>query len=169
MKAELYPIPDVPAGRLAILPRPRAGDWLADEAAAWAEAGLAIVVSLLEDEEITELGLEDEEKCCAEARLRFVRFPIPDRGTPESREGFTALVATLLAEMRQDRYVGVHCRMGLGRSTILAACLLVGLGVPVTTAWSAIERGRGRPVPETPEQRTWVERWATWQAKESAV
>ena len=35
-------------GRLGILPRPRGGDWLRDETMAWREAGLDVVVSLLE-------------------------------------------------------------------------------------------------------------------------
>jgi protein-tyrosine phosphatase len=160
VKAELYPIPDVPQGRLAILPRPRAGDWLADEVAAWHAAGIEIVVSLLEDEEIAELDLADEEACCSTAGLRFQRFPIPDRGTPESRESFTALVTLLVAELRQGRSIGVHCRMGVGRSGTLAACLLIALGLPVNAAWTLVERGRGLPVPDAPEQRTWVERWA---------
>jgi hypothetical protein len=36
------------AGRLAIVPRPRAGDWLDDEIAAWRAEGIDLVVSLLE-------------------------------------------------------------------------------------------------------------------------
>lgn len=160
MRTELYPIPDVPTGRVAILPRPRAGDWLADEVAAWRAVGVEVVVSLLDDDEITELGLADEEACCSGWGLRFVRFPIPDRGTPEARAAFTALVTSLVAELRQGRYVGVHCRMGIGRSGLLAACLLVALGATTADAWAAVERGRGRPVPDTQEQRAWAERWA---------
>jgi hypothetical protein len=37
-------------GRLAIAARPRAGDWLVDEVAAWRAAGIDLVVSLLEPE-----------------------------------------------------------------------------------------------------------------------
>src|SRR5262249_61758505 len=51
VRAELYPIADCPTGRLAIMPRPRAGDWLDDEAASWRRHGLGLVVSLLEDAE----------------------------------------------------------------------------------------------------------------------
>src|SRR5438874_882122 len=39
MRAEIYPIAGVPFGRLAIMPRPRAGDWLPDEVASWRGAG----------------------------------------------------------------------------------------------------------------------------------
>lgn len=76
MRAEMYPIPDCLAGRLAIMPRPRAYDWLDDEAVSWRMKGLDIVVSLLEDDEVAELGLTDEPKACERAGLRFVRFRI---------------------------------------------------------------------------------------------
>ena len=38
-------------GRIAILPRPRGGDWLDDEVRDWSRAGLNIVVSLLTSDE----------------------------------------------------------------------------------------------------------------------
>lgn len=57
VRAEMYPIADCPAGRLAIMPRPRAGDWLEDEAQSWRRQGLDVVVSLLEDNEVAELDL----------------------------------------------------------------------------------------------------------------
>jgi len=46
--------------RLAIMPRPRAGDWLDDEIAGWKADGIDIVVSLLEANEVYELGLSQE-------------------------------------------------------------------------------------------------------------
>jgi hypothetical protein len=42
----MYPIADRPSRRLAIMPRPRAGDWLEDEAISWRRQGLDTVVSL---------------------------------------------------------------------------------------------------------------------------
>jgi hypothetical protein len=40
---------DLPAGvRLAIMPRPRAGDWLDAEIAGWGAEGIGVIVSLLE-------------------------------------------------------------------------------------------------------------------------
>jgi hypothetical protein len=69
-----------PPGRLAIVPRPRAGDWLGDEIAGWRAAGIDLVVSLLEPEEAAELGLQDEAGLCRQNTIEFVSFPIPDRG-----------------------------------------------------------------------------------------
>ena len=56
---------DLPAGvRLAIMPRPRAGDWLDDEVAGWRAEGIDVIVSLLEAGEVRELGLRREAGLC---------------------------------------------------------------------------------------------------------
>jgi protein-tyrosine phosphatase len=160
MQAECYLIPDVPSGRLAIMPRPRAGDWLPDEIASWKRLGLEVIVSVLEDAEIIELGLEEEEALCGQAGLELLRFPIPDRGVPASREGFTALIRTLVEHLRQGRNVGIHCRVGLGRSAVVAACVLVRLGRGLDAAWASIQQARRLSVPDTIEQCEWVAWWA---------
>lgn len=159
VRAVLFPIAGCLAGRLAVMPRPRAGDWLADEAASWRRQGLDTVVSLLEDAEVVELGLEDEPAACERAGMRFVRFAVPDRGVPGSRPAVSELVAALAAELRAGRGVGIHCRVGVGRSAALAVCVLAALGVPVESAWAAVERSRGLTVPDTPAQRAWVNDW----------
>ncbi|HEY1189828.1 MAG TPA: hypothetical protein VGE74_19420 [Gemmata sp.] len=159
MRAELYPIPECPAGRLAIMPRPRAGDWLEDEAASWRQQGLDTVVSLLEDAEIAELGLGAEPELCVRAGLRFVRFAIPDRGVPAHASAVSELVSDLVAELRAGRGVGIHCRIGVGRSASLAVCVLAALGVPAEAGWAAVQRSRGLAVPDTPAQKVWVAGW----------
>jgi protein-tyrosine phosphatase len=155
MKAEAYFIPEVGVGRLAIMPRPRAGDWLEDEVESWRDAGIDVVVSLLEDGEVAELGLRQEQELCERAGLTFLRLPIPDRGLPGSRRDVSRLVESLVEHLRAGRGVGIHCRVGVGRSALIAACVLTALGTPLEAAWSAIARARGLPVPDTPEQMAW--------------
>jgi hypothetical protein len=84
------------AGRLAIMARPRAGDWLDDEVSGWRMEGIDIVVSLLEPEEVSELGLQREAHLCEVHVMEFISFPIPDRGVPGSL-GEAAALARLLA------------------------------------------------------------------------
>jgi protein-tyrosine phosphatase len=155
----MYLIADCPSGRLAIMPRPRAGDWLEDEAHSWRRQGLDVVVSLLEDGEVAELGLADEAEACQRAGLRWVRFPVPDRGVPASESALSDLMTTLAAQLRAGLGVGIHCRIGVGRSACLAVCALAALGVPVETAWASVQRSRGLSVPDTPAQRAWVAKW----------
>jgi len=61
---------------------PRGADWLADEMRALSTWGIDTVVSMLTASEEYELGLEDERIAADDAGLRFVAFPVPDRGVP---------------------------------------------------------------------------------------
>ena len=155
-------IAEVPAGRLAVVrARPRAGDWLEDEVASWRESGLDLIVSLLQADEEIELGLENEAAVCERAGMRFIGFPIADRGVPVANAALSDLVAAIVSELQAGRGVGLHCRMGIGRSASLAVCVLAVLGLPIETTWSAVERARGLPVPDTAAQRAWVADWFT--------
>src|SRR6185503_14796863 len=79
LKTELYWIEGSWPGKLAIVPRPRGGDWLADEVQAWRQAGLDVMVSLLTQEENAELDLTQEAESSQTGGLQFIEFPIPDR------------------------------------------------------------------------------------------
>jgi protein-tyrosine phosphatase len=159
VRAQLYEISDCPHGRLAIVARPRAGDWLPDEAMSWHLQGLSVIISLLQDSEVAELGLESEAAECARAGLAFVRFPIPDRGLPESEASVSRLVSDVIARLRTNLSVGIHCRIGVGRSAMIATCVLAALGLPLELAWSAVGKARGLSVPDTQSQRAWVGTW----------
>lgn len=74
------------SGRLAIVPRPRGGDWLGEDVCSWQEAGLDVVVSLLTHDENTELELNREELLCRARGIQFYAYPIQDRGVPTSRK-----------------------------------------------------------------------------------
>jgi len=156
MRAEIYPIGGLPCGKLAIMPRPRAGEWLAGEIESLLESGVNCVVSLLESGEVSELGLQGEQHLCEQAGIEFLAFPIPDRGVPHDREGLRALVDSLAKRLREGRSVAIHCRIGVGRSALVAACVLAALGVSVESAWHSIQVARRQSVPDTPEQRAWV-------------
>lgn len=160
MKATLYRIEGPWPGRLAILPRPRGGDWLEDEIKAWKDAGIDQVVSALEPDEVSELNLEEEQKLCQANAIEWISFPVKDRGTPADTEKVTEIVRQVESRLAQGKGVGVHCRQGVGRSALLAACLLVLTGITAEEAFQRIATARGCSVPDTPEQREWVSRFA---------
>ena len=54
--------------------------------------------------------------------------------------------------------IGVHCRMGIGRSGMIAAGILMYFGKDADQAFSEVSLVRGRPVPDTQEQLEWVSR-----------
>jgi protein-tyrosine phosphatase len=66
----------------------------------------------------------------------------------------------ILDELWAGKTVAVHCRMGIGRSALIAACLLKSQGIGVDEAFAMISRARGFSVPDTEEQREWVQGFA---------
>jgi protein-tyrosine phosphatase len=120
------------------------------------------VVSLLEPEEVAELGLQDEARLCRENTIAFVSFPIPDRGVPPSWQAASDLARLLALQAGEGRTVAVHCRAGIGRSPVIAACALVQLGMNPDRAFEAIAKARGVAVPDTEHQREWVRTFADW-------
>jgi protein-tyrosine phosphatase len=143
--------------QLAIVPGPRGGDWLDDEMSALRQAGVAVVVSMLEEPEARDLGLEREGAAAKQAGLAFVSYPIPDRGVPKL-QSFLEFLAGLEKELANGKRIGVHCRGCIGRSSVVAASLLIRSGIPVEDVWKRIEVARGCPVPDTMEQLEWVQR-----------
>ncbi len=156
MQAKLYWITAAPQGRLAIMPRPRAGEWLADELASLKSSGIDVVASLLTDDEVAELDLHHEPKLCREIGLTFVSHPIVDRNVPKSSDDFLAFTDQIQAYLSDDGGVAVHCRMGIGRSSLVASCLLMKSGFSVANAFASISRDRGMDVPDTQAQIEWV-------------
>ena len=71
------------------------------------------------------------------------------------------IVEELDAELRKGINVVIHCRQGVGRSGLVGACLLVTTGLESQIAIERISDARGVQVPETAEQRRWIEYYAT--------
>jgi protein-tyrosine phosphatase len=158
MKADLYWIPGPWRGRLAIATRPRGGDWLDDEASAWRQADLDLIVSLLDNEEAGQLDLLDEHRAAEVHALSFISFPISDRGVPASLEEALSLIEEITAQLEAGKNVAIHCRQGIGRSGLIASGVLIASGTSPEQAMQIVSSARGIPVPETTGQRRWTER-----------
>ncbi len=158
MPQNIYWISAAQPYRLAIVARPRGHDWLADEIEGLAREGIDILVSMLTPEEATELGLMEEERLCVERGIKFLNFPIPDRSVPNGNE-IRVMLNELANAVKLGKGIGVHCRAGIGRSSMMAALVLTRLGWSPQAAFQAISESRGCKVPDTPEQEQWVTRF----------
>ncbi len=156
MNPDLFWIPGPWRGSLAVVSRPRGGDWLEDEAKAWKRVGIDVVVSLLENGEATELDLTKERDVVESTRIRFISFPIPDRGIPVSQKDALSLLANMTTLLEEGRNVAIHCRQSVGRSGLIAAGLLVLSGANVHKAVQSVSAARGLTVPETDVQLQWI-------------
>jgi len=147
-------------GKLALAARPRGGDWLEDEMASWRSAGIDTVFSLLTPEEEQDLDLKLEANDAKAHGMKFASLPIPDRQVPNSESEVSAALDRLDADLSSGKNVVVHCRQGVGRTGLIAACLLVMKGLSSGAAVGILSAARGTQVPETAEQRRWIDHYA---------
>jgi protein-tyrosine phosphatase len=160
MATKLYWIDGTSRGRLAISSRPRGGDWLPDEMQNWKSAGVSTVLSLLTSGEERELNLEKESREAQEAGLKFVSLPIPDLQVPSSPSEVAAVLDELDAAISSGKGAVIHCRQGVGRAGMIAASFLVLKGHDPASAVRIVEQARGVNIPETPDQRRWIDLFA---------
>ncbi len=160
MIAEVFWTNEKYPGRIALVPRPRGGEWLEDEAAAWADACLNIIVSMLDAEETEAFELEREAEFCAANGIEFIAFPVIDRSVPDLNQEFLHLTGKLKKSLLEGKNIGIHCRQSIGRAPLLAAILMTLFDIDPTEAFRQLSIARGVEVPETAEQREWVERFA---------
>jgi protein-tyrosine phosphatase len=165
MHTDIHWVETSARGRLAIMARPRGGDWLNDEVANWRAAGVDIVLSLITRDEARELDLDSEPDLCAATGIEFLTFPIPDREVPASEFNARKIARHLASTVAEGRSIAIHCRAGIGRSALMAACVLVELGELPDKAFESIGRARGMKVPDTEEQRRWLAHYALGAAR----
>jgi len=158
--SEIYWVRNIEPRRLAFGPRPRAGDWLADEVAGWSQSGIKHVVSLLEPHEVRDLEISREGDFCLVSDLQFLEFPIPDRGVPGNlivADIFIRRIASLVESLEG---VYVHCRAGIGRSSLVTAGVMLHLGVPFVQIFPLLSAARRMQVPDTQAQIGWLESYS---------
>jgi protein-tyrosine phosphatase len=143
-------------GQLGTMARPRGGDWLEDEAKKLVSLGAHVIVSALTSEEEDELDLKSESSFFRSAGLVFISHPIGDRLTPAFDSKFKSLIDVCTDHLREGRSLVTHCRMGIGRASLLAASIMVKAGIDPLEAFRLISEKRGLAVPDTPEQIDWV-------------
>ena len=159
MPPKLYWIREQIAGdqQLCMMKRPEGHDQLEQEIQQLEQAGIRALVCLLEPQDLSELGLSNEKKICREMGIEFFNFPIPDYGTPADAQSYLNLIAKLDQQLQEGQKIAIHCYMGIGRSSLIAAGILIKRGLPWREAFARIGQHRGHQVPETKEQEAWMQ------------
>lgn len=100
-----------------------------------------------------------------ERRAEYHRHPVAPGGLP-TRDGLETILDTIEDSLGRGKIVYLHDRGGLGRTTVVLACLLTRWGLTAHEAVDEIVRlaqtmpkAAGRPIPETAEQRAFILRW----------
>jgi protein-tyrosine phosphatase len=146
------------SSQLGIMSRPRGNEWLEEEILSAKKQGVKVIVSLLEKDEILELGLERQPAICAKHGIVYLHFPIPDRSIPDRDKNLHDLIKQVKERIALGDSTVVHCRMGIGRSSIIAGCLMVQDGYKPEEVFNYISKVRGLRVPDTDEQEDWLKR-----------
>lgn len=104
-------------------------------------------MSLLEKEEIQELGLTYEPTLCGQHLMECIHFPIKDRTVPAGAIAVSRLVGRLEEKMDRGEKVVVHCRMGIGRASLIAGAVLTKKGAAADYVIRTIAKARGWKYP----------------------
>jgi len=152
----IYWINQLPKGKIGMIPRPRGGEWLETDLIKLQSESINTIVSLLEQSEIRELGLQSEEIICRNQGIEYINYPIKDRSVPESKITFNKLIQYLHQLLLEDKTVLIHCRMGIGRTSLVCACLL-GLHYSFDkNIFHLLSSIRKLNVPDTEDQKQWA-------------
>ncbi len=120
------------------------------------------IVCLAEKDEIREKSFEYAEALQIGAvPCSVLHFEIPDRGAPDDRHGFWTLACDVARQLKSGESVLIHCAGGVGRTAMLAVCVLVALGQSVAEARTAVSRA-GSTVETSPQSQ--VISWCAAQA-----
>ncbi|WP_172670816.1 dual specificity protein phosphatase family protein [Labrenzia sp. DG1229] len=136
------------------MPKP-SGEWLDDDLKKLKLIGIDHIVSMLTPEEADSLSLANEGEVCERNGINFTNVSVVDRDIPETAAA-KELALSIIADLHAGSSVVVHCRAGIGRSGLVACCVLIGLGILAEDALAKVSAARGVLVPDTEEQRKFI-------------
>ena len=128
-------------------PDPVLGSWdrsLEADLVAIRDWGASALVTLLEQDELRRLGVKVLSERADELGLEWHHAPIRDMGVPNSQfeSRWSYVGQRVRSLLTQGKHVVLHCRAGRGRTGMVAARLLVELGLSPEDAITAIRTAR---------------------------
>ncbi len=106
--------------------------------------GANLVLTLLDDLELRTSGVADLGKKVVALDMIWLQLPIPNMGLPDDEfmEKWQGVVPWFCKMLRNGQNIVVHCRGGVGRTGLMAACLLIELGLTAREAIGTVRNAR---------------------------
>ncbi|WP_240741610.1 cyclin-dependent kinase inhibitor 3 family protein [Deinococcus sp. KSM4-11] len=133
---------------------------LNDDMQTLAQDGAQVIAPLIEDFEFDLLGMDGYHEAAETHGLTVVPCPIPDGSVPRDPAEFALYIDDLMTLLLDGRSIVVHCRGGLGRAGLTAACLLVQAGMTPDDAIAMVRRTRSPNAIETRAQERFIHEFA---------
>jgi ADP-ribosylglycohydrolase len=113
---------------------------------------------LVEDHELTAVGVPEIARILAAHHVELLRFPIVDQAAPTDRDALRTLLDEVRARLQSAESVVVACRGGLGRTGTVVACLLRDGGLDALAAIALTHASRHGTI-EAAVQEAFVTAW----------
>jgi hypothetical protein len=117
--------------------------------------------------DLTEEGEQPDYRPLLPRHADYLRSAISDMGVPFNVSQTTALLSAIRTALAQERRVYVHCRAGIGRTSLVIGCFLAEEEqngrkaiARLNRLWRHSARAATWPkVPQTAEQADYIRRW----------
>jgi len=141
---------------ISMMPKPLGGSQLKAYIQFLKSKNIDVLISLLQYEEIVSYKLLNEGIESEELSIEFINFHIKDHSTPQFFVPFNHLIEQLVKRIKSGKNIAIHCYAGIGRTGLVAASILIKMGMQVDEALIKLSKTRGLRVPETIQQITWL-------------
>lgn len=120
-------------------------------------AGATAVITVMPDSELAKNQVSDMSSRCAAQGLAWFHLPVADDQPPA--DDFETLWAAqqdeILRRLKAGERIAIHCKGGSGRTGLIAASLLIKLGLPLTQATAQVQALRPKAL-QHPAHVSWI-------------
>ncbi|GAX79898.1 hypothetical protein CEUSTIGMA_g7338.t1 [Chlamydomonas eustigma] len=120
------------------------------------------IVCLLNDSELRSYNLREYSSAVQRHGKEYVQFPIIECAPPENLLEAGSLIQMMVQQLMNGRNLVMHCRGGVGRAGMMAACLLLYLNLEMSPleAIRKVRSLRCKAAVETRRQEDFVAEYA---------
>ena len=146
------------------------GGWNRDldiDISAIEDSGATLVVSLVEETEMKDLGVQGLGKAILARELEWIHIPFEDTTAPDYKwmKVFDSVAPSIRASIKNGNSIVIHCKGGLGRAGTVAALLMCSMGMDVFAALELIRDVRSRDCINYIQQEFLVSVTTHWEFK----